>query len=278
MDICFALDLDGTAVEKENHIAPNLVTFFEKMIGDKCQLIFITGRTFFFSTPLFSDWKVPYTLAPYNGASLISMPHKEVIQNLYISDKEIQVLERLLTPFHLPIVGYTSVDEGEKSYSKKMELSSCVAEAKERRRKVLYEAMHDVETLADIDKPFLAVRILATEEEAHGIAELVKEELELSTILMTDTVNPGFCIVQIANAHVGKDRALDTYLKEYPKKPYVIAAGDDYNDIPLLKVADVAIAMEHAPAGVKSYADIVAPPIMQGGLQHALEEALRWAK
>ena len=54
----------------------------------------------------------------------------------------------------------------------------------------------------------------------------------------------------------------------------VIAAGDDENDLSLLKAADVKIAMDHAPKSLKEIADFIAPPTKDCGIIHALQLAI----
>ena len=52
----------------------------------------------------------------------------------------------------------------------------------------------------------------------------------------------------------------------------VIAAGDSYNDLPLLEASGLGIAMGDAPDGLKSIADYVAPTVEEDGLAVAIEE------
>jgi hydroxymethylpyrimidine pyrophosphatase-like HAD family hydrolase len=52
----------------------------------------------------------------------------------------------------------------------------------------------------------------------------------------------------------------------------MVAAGDSYNDLPLLKVCGLAIAMGDAPEEIKALADYVAPSAEEDGLAVAIEE------
>ena len=49
-------------------------------------------------------------------------------------------------------------------------------------------------------------------------------------------------------------------------------AGDSYNDLPLLQVCGLAIAMGDAPEELKAFADYVAPSAEEDGLAVAIEE------
>lgn len=50
------------------------------------------------------------------------------------------------------------------------------------------------------------------------------------------------------------------------------AAGDSYNDLPMLKIAGMSIAMGNAPDEVKREADYVAPTVEEEGLAVAIDE------
>ena len=52
----------------------------------------------------------------------------------------------------------------------------------------------------------------------------------------------------------------------------MMAAGDSYNDIPLLRLCGFGIAMGNAPDELKTVADFVAPPVEEDGLAVAIEE------
>ena len=52
----------------------------------------------------------------------------------------------------------------------------------------------------------------------------------------------------------------------------MVAAGDSYNDMPLLQVCGLGIAMGNAPDELKAIADYVAPPVEEDGLAVAIEQ------
>ncbi len=52
----------------------------------------------------------------------------------------------------------------------------------------------------------------------------------------------------------------------------IMAAGDSYNDIPLLRMCGLGVAMCNAPDELKAIADYVAPPVEEDGLAVAIEE------
>ena len=52
----------------------------------------------------------------------------------------------------------------------------------------------------------------------------------------------------------------------------MVGIGDSYNDVPLLKLCGLGIAMGNAPDKLKAIADYVAPPVEEDGLAVAIEQ------
>ena len=75
--------------------------------------------------------------------------------------------------------------------------------------------------------------------------------------------------------HAGIDKAVAT--RELSRMINVdvgnmVAAGDSYNDLPLLQLCGLGIAMGDAPDELKAIADYVAPTVEEDGLAVAIEE------
>ena len=54
--------------------------------------------------------------------------------------------------------------------------------------------------------------------------------------------------------------------------PLMVAAGDSYNDLPMLRLCGHSIAMGDAPDELKAIADFVAPTAEEDGLAVAIQE------
>ncbi len=83
----------------------------------------------------------------------------------------------------------------------------------------------------------------------------------------------GFWAVDYTTSHVDKAAAA-LHLSGMIKvdSADMMAAGDSYNDIPLLRLCGLGVAMGNAPAELKAIADYVAPPVEEDGLAVAIEE------
>lgn len=83
-------------------------------------------------------------------------------------------------------------------------------------------------------------------------------------------LNFGADIVPVNGSKAEGIKALVDYLEEKPEK--LIAFGDGFNDIEMLQLADIGVAMGNASDEVKSYADFVTKSIDEDGIYYACEQ------
>jgi len=93
--------------------------------------------------------------------------------------------------------------------------------------------------------------------------------------LIQNPPNP-FCSLLLITHREAHKGAIVEYLKEEGliSSP-VIVAGNDFNDLPLLRAGEVKISMEDAPEELRAAADILAPSSLEKGIIPALEKAIR---
>jgi hydroxymethylpyrimidine pyrophosphatase-like HAD family hydrolase len=79
-------------------------------------------------------------------------------------------------------------------------------------------------------------------------------------------------ILEILHPAVSKWRALEQFAAQEGIRPEeIIAVGDDYNDLEMIRHAGLGIAMGNAIAAVKAAADYVTGSNAEDGLVRALE-------
>ena len=85
----------------------------------------------------------------------------------------------------------------------------------------------------------------------------------------------GWWAVDFTAAGVHKGAAAIVLAERIGAKPKeFIAAGDSFNDLPMLEIAGLRIAMDSAPPLMKELADYIAPPVEEDGLAVAIEEVV----
>lgn len=117
------------------------------------------------------------------------------------------------------------------------------------------------------------------------VSALDLQEQEADTLVDRFSLNRDLHVVKVALpynnlwaadfTHSGVDKAaatleLSQMIGVDPES--MVAAGDSYNDVPLLRLCGLSIAMGNAPDDLKAMADYVAPSVEQDGLAVAIEQ------
>ncbi len=81
--------------------------------------------------------------------------------------------------------------------------------------------------------------------------------------------------LDITSEKATKHTAILEYIKLLSLKPdELVGIGDSYNDYPLFTACGFRIAMNNAPDHLKEIADLVVPPVEDGGMEEALKYIL----
>ena len=110
------------------------------------------------------------------------------------------------------------------------------------------------------------------EETADALAESFRGNQEMNVIKAVLPYN-GLWAVDFTLAGVDKATGVSRVGKTLGVDPAdIVAAGDSYNDLPMLVSCGFSIAMGNAPEEVRAIADFVAPTVEEDGLAVAIHE------
>ena len=147
------------------------------------------------------------------------------------------------------------------------------------RRAIPFIATHpqgDSETVCQI-KHWDLTRISAmdiSESHADELVSMFSGKPDLNLVKVYLHYN-GWWAVDFTAAGVHKGTAALILAERMGIAPQqFVAAGDSFNDLPMLEIAGLRIAMASAPAEMKEIADYVAPPVEEDGLAVAIEEVV----
>lgn len=87
----------------------------------------------------------------------------------------------------------------------------------------------------------------------------IKEKADCNPVFYHDMFGEATGIMEVFSPLASKANAVRR-LKAMTGADRVVAFGDNINDIPMLKAADVAVAVENAVEEVKAVADVIIPP------------------
>ena len=118
-------------------------------------------------------------------------------------------------------------------------------------------------------------RVSALDLDEQGADRMVRHFMANPALHVVKVYLPynGLWAVDFTNSQVDKAAATIKLGQMIDIDPGdMMAAGDSFNDLPLLRLCGFGIAMGDAPDELKAVADFVAPPVEEDGLAVAIEE------
>ena len=270
-----ALDIDGTLTADTASIPEEVVCYLGTLVSSGWRLCVITGRSFGFARPLLHGFSFPYFLAVHNGAIILEMPAASILKKEYLTSGLMAELETICGAEATDFIIYTGMENEDLCYYRPSRFNLKLLGLIERRAVLFQERWRPVDTFADLPvSGFPAVKCFGEEESVHRIARDFTARLGLHVPVIRDPYGHDLFLALATNRSVSKGGVV-VYLKAFlGGVGPVIAAGDDYNDLPMLEVADIKIVMGSAPAELRAHADLVAPPADQRGIITALEQVV----
>lgn len=117
--------------------------------------------------------------------------------------------------------------------------------------------------------PSQKILIVTKEDEWSAVAEKIKQRFGDEVCVSSSKV----CFVECTAPKANKGLALK-FLAEYLglKADNVMAIGDAYNDLEMIKYAGIGVAVSNAPADVQKVADFISLSHSENGVAHAIEK------
>lgn len=259
-----ALDLDGTLTNSSKIITPKTKKALFEYQEQGGRVVLASGRPTQGIMPLAEELELSeyggYILA-FNGGKIINCETKEIMYNKTLETDIVKELEDLTRQFKTNIMTY----QGDYIYT---------LDAKEpyvnEEYRITGMPLRQVEDLT-VELTTPVNKCLMTGEPAY--LEQVEKEIKQ---IMGKRINiyrsqPFF--LELVPQNIDKAESLDRLLKQLDMtRDDLIACGDGYNDLSMIRYAGLGIAMENGENGVKKYADYIAPSNDKDGIAYILEK------
>lgn len=262
-----ALDLDGTLTDDNKRITPRTKEALFKAMDRGVKIILASGRPDIGIAPVADELGLygrgGYILA-FNGGRIIDCKSGKILSETAFPKEYYSEIVSLRNRFDgVEVLSYTS--EGiiagsiTKYVNEECRCNACSAEAKEN----LLEA---VESLPENEVKFLAV----------GEHEKLVPVRDYLTDNFSDKFGAYFSqpfFLEIVPFGIDKANSLKKLLKILGKDgSALMACGDGENDIPMLSVAGLPVAMENASDAVKRRAAFITKSNNDDGVAFAVEK------
>ncbi|MBM3207646.1 MAG: HAD family phosphatase [Chlamydiae bacterium] len=270
------LDIDGTITADPFSIPDTVVKYFTSLYTLGWRFCFITGRTLSFACKVLDKITFPFYISVQNGADILQMPEKKLIRQSYLSSDVLAHLDVIYKDLPEDYIVYSGWERGDYCYYRPSRSSAQMNTYFSFLMTLSgtpWVALDDFSSLAR--ETFSLIKCLGSLQMMKYVETKLKEIDGIHVTMIKDPTSPceGY-IILITDKSASKGNAM-AFLKSSEKNAHLyIAAGDDMNDISLLKEADIAIAMGDAPESLQKIAHIIAKPATELGIIDALNTAI----
>lgn len=246
-----ALDLDGTVLNSEHKISAQLVQAIQQ-ISQVHHVVIVTGRHHVAAAPYYHELGLSTPIICCNGTYIYDYHNKKVLSEKSIDKSRALDFIKLAKQFNLKMVMYS-------------------------RDSMLYSTQQPVAYMEKLsqwannypvaERPSILQVDSFTDalQETDYIWKFVVEGGEVDSFNQTDFINNNFNgerswvdRVDFANKGNSKGNALSQYaLNLGIEENQIVAVGDNHNDISMLQLAGLGVAMDNAEPEVKQHAQHV---------------------
>jgi HAD-superfamily hydrolase, subfamily IIB len=284
LDKLLVTDIDGTITHQPHQLDDRVIEALYQYHEAGWDLFFLTGRYFSYAYPLFQNLSVPFLLGSQNGSSVWSSTEKEFIYFQNMPRDFLRVLERYFEGLDL-IVCIESGASNRDTYFRQG-LGNKTRELKAILDTVYFPSEESAELLVDVQgclsdeftyENFAVAKFFGRREEVKKIMDRFVEAPEVSSRVTMNYMRWPFdfnyAVLLLTLKDISKGFAVDQVVHTFYKgnKPFIMASGDDANDIDLLSRGDFRIVMQTAPKEMHGLADFLAPPAKDLGILSAWE-------
>lgn len=270
------IDIDGTLTPVREQVSEKVVSYLQEKAQQGYRLLFITGRTYAWSVHLLKKLPFPYILASLNGAYVAKMPENRPLATNYIAFSKMALIEPLIHLEEVALILCTGPDQNEKSFLLSRYANDALKAHLKLRRAALSENWTEISDVNEIQlNHFAALRIFCIKSAAPKLQKMLMAVPEVQVAMMKDSYDDRFSLVTVTHSGASKGHAALFVAKHVGNSGPIIACGDDYNDIPMLEIADCKVVMNTAPEDLLKLADVIAPSAALDGLIDGIESALK---
>jgi hydroxymethylpyrimidine pyrophosphatase-like HAD family hydrolase len=268
-----AFDIDGTLTHRLDWIDPQVVKALSQLGDRGWQVALLTGRIFSFGWEIFKNFSFPYLLSVQNGADILSMPDREPIKRCYLAPSILPIIQEAYDGAAEDFIIYAGIDKGDFCYYRPERFSPRMHPYLKKLESLGKEKWHPSDFQFDEEISFPLIKCFGDEKSMRRVHDDLAKNPQVEVSMIRDPIDPTLYLNLVTHPEANKG-AVAAYLRERLHCPLLIAAGDDRNDLKMLKEADIAIAMNTAPEEVLAVADIHAKSASELGILDAIEEAI----
>ncbi len=260
-----AIDLDDTLLDSRHLISPRTINAIQRVKQQGVHVVLATGRMYRAALPYAQQLGLELPLIAYQGALVKNIRSGEVLYErsiaLELALKISEMLETEGIDYHIYCNDHL--------YTSKM---IPVLQKHTRITGIEPVLVQDIPGLLKEAPPLEVMAVFEEKSRRQRVEKMIKdlygEELHLSRFKYDS--------LEIMDRYATKGRALEAVAAQLNIGQHeVMAIGDSYNDLPMIKWAGTGVAVGNAHPLVKKAADFVTVSNEEEGVVLALEKFIR---
>lgn len=253
----YVTDMDGTLLDNNSRVDGESADIIADLTGQGALVTVATARTPATVVPLLSVTQIACPAIVMTGAAMWDFRNGQMTHTRFIHPDIATGIARAFEAHDVDPFVYTVADPSHLDVYHGIKLSNVESKFYTDRRNLSLKKFHigckvpstRIETtiLFFAIGPSDKVKSLASELEARG---------DCAVSCYPDIITRNYHLIEVFCAGVSKASAIKTLAREYDAERIVVF-GDNLNDLPMMEIADVAVAVDNAFPEVKAKADIV---------------------
>ncbi len=254
-----ASDMDGTLLTHDKRISEGNLQAIRRAAEKGCIFCLCTGRTYVAVSSYVEQLGLDSPVICANGA-VVAMPDGEILYEYGMSENSARILYAYAATLDLTVCVWSGnllfANRFDKYVAHYTKVTNTTAE--------LFE---DIEPI--IEKGVLKMIWYADPEKMPELHSFLGKNCPEDTGWANSTPR----MIEFNDARTSKATAMAYIGEKYSiKREEMIAVGDNFNDLPMLRFAGLSVAMENAPDEIKAQCDYVTDTNDNDGVGKALEK------
>ncbi len=264
------VDLDGTLLDSEKHVSQHNIEAIKRVTELGVHVTIFTGRSFGSAAHYVRELGIRIPAVFQNGALIIDPVSMKIYRRIELNaDLARQFVEEARKNSVYPVV-YESF-----FFEKDMLIEGPYVGTFERYFQLNSHRIRVVEDLAEELRrveSVVEVALVGKIESVNSVIEKVAARLKGGYTVVENQKKDKEAFIEIFGPDVGKERALEFFLKMYDVSPEeVMYIGDNLNDASIMRMVGTSVAMMNAPDEIKRIATHVTDSNDESGVAKALE-------
>lgn len=258
-DTLYVTDLDGTLLNTESIISERSAAIISDLVHDGAMITVATARTPATVEPLLRDTHTALPAIVLTGAAMWNRERRRYRHPLFLDDSDAAaVLDEFRRADVHPFI-YTLRADGILHVYHNGEMVEPAREFMLERSDLELKKFHlddpEVERASSVPSTVLYFA-MGKAERVYPLAERLRARVDCAVYSYLDIFHPDVAIIEVFGANVSKAEAVKR-LARRQGADRIVVFGDSSNDIPMMRIADLAVAVENAIPDVKRAADLV---------------------